>query len=302
VIHLYAIALCIDEAYLLPGLVTLTSVANSLTSKARSELAIRVLAQDLTRSHVDVLANYCKLLGFGSFDLKWCWPASGSIIVEGDYISTTTYLRFQLTPEFVGRPYLIYLDADVLVFDDISAPLGSLNGRQLGAVRDEFNFTVGECLALPGLVAERPHLHGSPYYNADAVWMYSSLMPEIATGVGVALTNERRFIHHNDQDVLNLWLLANNEAIPLPGRFNRFELDRFLEESDWVRLVVKRDLVSCDTSMLHFVGPTKPWHDSCPPTKGVRLYRSQMREVERILRRLGVLSINVEGAGKRGSV
>lgn len=264
----------------------------------RKSVAIRMLAQDVTSSHVDVMESYCRLLGFGSFDLEWRRPADGCVIVEGDYITTTTYLRFRLTPRFIDRPYLIYLDADTLVLDDISAPLESLNSRQLGAVRDEFNHTLGECPALPGLVAEQPNLHGRPYYNAGALWLCSSLMPKVDVGVRVALTAGRRFIHHNDQDALNLWLLMNGEAASLPGRFNRFEMDRFLEESDWVRRVVKRSLRSIDTSMLHFVGPVKPWLNSCPPTQGVKLYRSQLREVEHALRRLGVVSIAVETGGK----
>lgn len=296
---MYAIGICVDEAYVLPCLVTLTSVADVLNAADRRGIAVRVLTQNLRSAHVEVMAEFSRRLGFGSFDLEWRRPAEGSVIVEGDYISTTTYLRFQLTPGFVDRPYLIYLDADVLVLDNISEPLNHLNGNQLGAVRDEFNYTVGECSALPGLVERWPNLHGEPYYNAGALWLRSDVMPLIARGVSRALTHGRRFIRHNDQDALNIWLLSSEAATPLPGKFNRFEMDRFLAESDWVRQVVNRDMRSFDAAILHFVGQMKPWLKSCPATDGVRLYRTYMRAARKLLRKLGDRTVDVNFDGSK---
>lgn len=294
---MYTIGLCVDEAYLLPGLVTLMSTADALSHRDRQDVAIRILTPDLTRSHVEIMAEYCRKLGFKSFDLDWHQPPSNCIIVEGNYISTTTYLRFQFTPSFVGHPYLIYLDSDVLVLDDISEPLGVLEKRQVGAARDEFNHTVGKCPALPGLVEQWPKLYGRLYYNAGALWLYSNLMPTVKAGVWQALRDQSRFVHHNDQDALNLWLLAEQNTISLPAKFNRFETDRFLEKGDWVTRVVKRSLRSADTAMLHFVGPMKPWLNSCPTTHGVRLYRSYMRSARMLLCKLGDRTVNVSMDG-----
>jgi lipopolysaccharide biosynthesis glycosyltransferase len=222
----------------------------------------------------------------------------GAAIVEGaSYITTTTYLRFQLTPRFIGRPYLVYLDADVLVLGDISAPFTRLDGGRVGAVRDEFNYTVGECPALPGLVDRWPTLRGQPYFNAGALWLPSHLMPAIRVGVADVMARGRQYIHFNDQDALNMWLLATSLATPVDERLNRFELDRFLEKGDWVRRVVRRDPRSSDGTVLHFVGPMKPWQSSCPATEGVRIYGSYLRDTTRLLHRLGGRNI---GLGRDG--
>src|SRR5215217_7163232 len=157
---------------------------------------------------------FARRLGFRSFSLQWRRPPNGAYIVEGaSCITTTTYLRFQLTPRFVERPYLLYLDADVLVLGDISAPFAYLGDGQLGAVRDEFNYTVGECPALPGLVRRWPNLHGRPYYNAGALWLPTQVMPVIRAGVAGAMARGHQYIHFNDQDALNMWLLTSSRGI-----------------------------------------------------------------------------------------
>lgn len=295
---LYAVCLCVDEKYLLPAMVTVVSLAETLRSGERKDMALRVLTQDLSRPHAATMEAFVRRLGFTSFALEWRQPPQHFPIIEGSsYISRTTYLRFQLTPRFVGRPYLVYLDADVLVLDDISAPLAHVDDGRLGAVRDEFNHTIGECPALPGLAEKWPKLHGRPYVNAGALWLRTDLMPVVGAGVTWAMRHGRRYIHHNDQDALNLWLLSSSSATQLPGRLNRFELDRFLEKGDWVRRVVRRDLRSIDVSILHFVGPAKPWMASCPRTEGVRLYASYLRETARLLRRLGDRTIGLDRDG-----
>lgn len=236
---------------------------------------------------------FARRLGFPSFDLEWRKPPPSAAIVEGaSYITTTTYLRFQLTPRFIGRPQLVYLDADVLVLGDISAPFEGLDGR-VGAVRDEFNYTVGECPALPGLVDRWPKLRGRAYFNAGALWLSSHTMPTVRAGVAEVMARGRRYIHFNDQDALNMWLLTTSRAMQVDEHLNRFELGRFLEKGDWVRRVVRRDPRSSDGTLLHFVGPMKPWQRSCPTTEGVRIYGTYLRDATRLLHRLGGRNIGL---------
>jgi lipopolysaccharide biosynthesis glycosyltransferase len=287
----YAFGLCVDEGYLLPSLVTIASLADTLSPAARRQAAVRVLTLDLSRGHAATMADLARRAGFGSFDLVWCRPPRGSRLVDDSYITITTYLRFQFTPAFVGRPYLIYLDADVLALGDVSAPLEGLGQGRLGAVADEFNPAVGQCPALPGLADRWPVLHGRTYYNAGALWAPTVMLAAIRGGVERALAHGSEFILHNDQDALNLWLLASPVVHPVPGVFNRFEVGRFLELGDWVRRVVERPLHSTGARLLHFVGPAKPWLASCPVTQDVRLYRSHLAQTVRHIHRLGDLGI-----------
>ncbi|MFI6347199.1 glycosyltransferase family 8 protein [Streptomyces sp. NPDC050560] len=284
---MFAIGMCIDERYLLPSLVALTSLAEHLPRAERREAAVRILTLDLSRKSVETLAAVSRRCGFRSFDVRWQAPLAESVMADGGYISITTYLRFGFTPGFLGRPYLIYVDADVLVQGDISAPLHELPPYQVGAVRDEFNPAVGRCPALPGVAERWPHLVGRPYFNAGMLWAPVGMLGHMRSGVRTALTKGRLYILHNDQCALNLWLLASGAVHSVAPIFNRFELGRFLERSDWVRRVVPHPLHDRDAHALHFVGELKPWLRSCPNTPEVVAYRAHLRRTIRHLGRTG---------------
>lgn len=296
---MYAIGLCIDKRYMLPALATVSSLANGLGHRERKEVALRVLALDLTPAHAVTLAQFARRLGFGSFDIRWCAPSAASYLVDDEYISITTYLRFQFTPAFVGRPYLIYIDSDVLVRGDLSAPLGGLPDGRLGAVQDEFNPQVGGTgHALPGVAERWPQLRERAYFNAGVLWMPTAMLGSIRSGVEQVLVRGRRHILHNDQCALNLWLLSSGAVQPVDGVFNRFELGRFWERGNWVRRVVDRPIRSDpDAALVHFVGPEKPWQSDCPTTEDVREYRAHLRATVRLVHRMGELGIEAVPGG-----
>lgn len=292
-----AYGFCIDEKYLLPALVTVSSLAEALQPAERRQAAIRVLTLDLTRQHAATLADVVRRAGFGSFGLRWAAPPRNAVMTDTDYISVTSYLRFAFTPEFVQRPYLIYVDADTLILDDPAAPLTHLREGQLGQLGlavDEFNPRIGyRGQALPSLVDDRPELRGLPYYNAGMWWTTTSTLSTIRSGVRSALQTGKQYIFHNDQDALNLWAAtATAPVTEVEARYNRFELARFLERSDWPRRYTSRPPCATDTAVLHFVGSAKPWLTTCPPTSDVRLYRAALAQTLRMVDRLGDHSIS----------
>ncbi|MFF2191708.1 glycosyltransferase [Streptomyces sp. NPDC058157] len=281
---MFSIGMCVDRHYLVPSLATLTSVADHLSLPDRRQAAVRILTTDLTRAQADTLAALARRCGFGSFDLAHQAPPAASVMADAAYISITTYLRFGFTPEFTGRPYLIYVDADVHVRGDISVPLGELPPDRIGAVRDEFNPAVGECPALPGVAERWPHLKGRPYVNAGMLWVPTPMLAPMRAGVEQALIRGRRYIKHNDQCALNLWLLASRVSHLVEPVFNRFDVDRFLERGEWVRRVLRRPVTQRDAKVVHFVGREKPWLRSCPGTEDVRAYRSHLRRTMAVVR------------------
>ncbi|MFI8372387.1 glycosyltransferase family 8 protein [Streptomyces sp. NPDC085466] len=294
---MYAFGLCIDQQYLVPGLAALSGLADGLTPAARRNAAVRVLTLDLTPAQALLLSDFAKRVGFDSFDLRHRSPLRTSRISDASYITVTTYLRFEFTPEFVRRPYLIYVDADVLVRGDLTDPLGSLGPYETGAVRDEFNPAVGECPALPGAAERWPHLRGRPYFNAGVLWTHTNHMPRIRRGVEQALIRARRHILHNDQDALNLWLLRSGRVRPVAAGLNRFEVGRFLERGNWVRRVVARPpKPDPSAALVHFVGPEKPWQADCPVTEDVVEYRHHLARTLRHVRRLGAVGADPAGA------
>ncbi|MGW7413835.1 glycosyltransferase family 8 protein [Streptomyces sp. NPDC054863] len=285
---MYAFGLCLDQRYLVPGLAAISALADSLTPRARRDVALRVLTLDLTPSEAVLLSHLARRVGFGSFGLAHRSPLRTARMADAAYISVATYLRFEFTAAFVRRPYVIYVDADTLVRGDLSAPLNDLRTGEVGAVRDEFGPSVGDSHALPGVAERWPHLKGRPYYNAGMLWAHVADLPRVRHGVGHSLARRRRHILHNDQDALNLWLLHTGRVRPVGPGYNRFELGRFLERGNWVRRVVARNPRPDTTApLVHFVGPEKPWQADCPRTEDVREYRTHLRHTMRHVRALG---------------
>jgi lipopolysaccharide biosynthesis glycosyltransferase len=282
---MHAVGLAIDHRNVVPALVTLTSLADALEPAARRALAVRVIGQDLARAEVETMRSVCGRVGFGDFDHRRVQPAS-MLIRHGAYITPATYLRLAFDAPFVGRPHLLYLDADVLVADD---PLGAgerVPVRAIGAARDMLNHTVGEGHGLPGLVDAEPSFAGRSYVNAGVLYIPAPMLPTFSRSVVRALGCDARYIHFNDQDALNLWLLRSDSLAELPAEVNVIEIGRFLATGDWVARVL-REAAPRTPRIVHFVGPLKPWLRSCPSTPWVVEYRSALARVERILGRIG---------------
>jgi lipopolysaccharide biosynthesis glycosyltransferase len=291
---MHTVAMCVDANYLLPSMVTLASLADAVPRADRAASPVRILTTNLTTAQSTTMAAFVQRLGFGSFDIAWERPSADHRIIYGSYISTTTYLRFNFSPTFAKHPYLVYVDADVLVLGDIFAPLNRLGEGQVGLVRDPVNHTVGDGPALPGVADRWPELRGRQYFNAGMFWTTTTALPRLRRQVDKIMTVDGPHIHFNDQDALNLWALRNDGAVrPVDTAYNTFELDRFREEDDWIRRVARQAPPQTSPAVLHFAGPPKPWHKSCPPTEGTRVYRRYLCDVTRHLHCLGDLSITV---------
>jgi lipopolysaccharide biosynthesis glycosyltransferase len=280
-----AIGLCVDRSYFVPALVTLVSLADSHDTATLRNMSVRILSPDITHGEAGTFETVVRRLGFRSFCCRRIVPPSDLVIVNGDYISTATYLRFAFEEAFVGEPYLLYLDADILVTGDMTAPFNGLRKDAVGAVRDQLLHTVGTEPALPGLVSKYPDYRDEPYFNAGALWLPTTGLRTINEGARRAAIDGHEHIYFNDQDALNMWFLNSHSCAGVPVRFNQFELGRFLEESDWITSVVRAVRHDVGTSALHFVGPDKPWLRKCPGTESVRLYSRALRVTRGLISR-----------------
>jgi lipopolysaccharide biosynthesis glycosyltransferase len=287
----------VDRACLLPALVVLTSIADATDRVQRAAIVVRVLSSDITPSEARTVAAVATTLGYGGCAIA-AVPVPRLPIVHGRYITRATYLRFRLGSSVTGSPVMLYLDADVLVLGDLLAFLELAIGNALGLVRDQFNPSIGTGPALPGLAKRAPELVGLPYFNAGVCVARPETFGRAGAGSLAAMRREPGHIHFNDQDGLNLWAARSAEpVVELPERFNRFELGRFLEEGDWVRRVVAAPASTSDPVALHFVGPRKPWLRSCPDVEAVRVYRRELARTQRLVRRVGDMTLDVSRKG-----
>jgi len=270
------VGFCVDRAYLLPMLVTLVSIADTHELCLRRTISLRVLSPDISRSEALTVEDIVRRLGFQGVAFRCLLPPPNIEIVNGPYISTTTYLRFAFDDSFVSDPFLLYLDADVMICGEMMTPFNQLGSHAIGAVVDEINHTVGTSPALPGFIKKYPIYHGRPYFNAGVLWLRTAALRSTNEGCLSAL-RARKHIHFNDQDALNMWLLTSEVGVAVPALFNRFDLDRLLQESDWVKRVALPLPPDTGTHAVHFIGKIKPWHRRCPGVPSVRLYGRALR-------------------------
>lgn len=294
---MYTIALGIDRNYLLPALVTLTSVATATPPPVRADIVVSVTSSDLTPMEARTVRDVVKRLGFGHCQIRSTRTLAGVRVPHGSYITPATYLRFALHEASLMPSFLLYLDADLIVLDDLTDGFDHLRAPgTIGVVGDEIVQRIGNDEALPGFVDAFPEHAGKPYYNAGAIWMAKADLPRFRAGALRQLHQHTRFIYFNDQDALNLWLLHARCAAPLPDCYNRFELDRLRERSDWLNDVVGPARSLTGAKIVHFIGSRKPWFRSCPHTSAVRTYLAYLTETRQLVRRLGDLTLDVPRA------
>jgi lipopolysaccharide biosynthesis glycosyltransferase len=292
---MYTVALCCDTNYLVPALVTLSSVAGVVPARERAEIAVSLTASEISSAQAGTVRDAIRRLGFGGCGIRLVRPPSDSWLRHRGYITSATYLRFTLTEADVRRPYVVYLDSDLIVLGGLDDAFDLVAPGQVGLVRDEIVRSIGRDHALPGLVDVHPHLRGSPYFNAGAIWLVSDDLATFREGTVAQLRRNAHHIYFNDQDALNLWLLAGSSVARLPPEFNRFELGRFRERSDWINRAVGPAPGLSDARVVHFVGSHKPWHRSCPGTDAVTTYLGILADTRRLLRRLGDLVLDIPG-------
>ncbi|MGG4664965.1 glycosyltransferase [Providencia vermicola] len=174
--------------------------------------------------------------------------------------SHAIYFRFIIAEYFKDKiKYLLYLDADVICHNKISELVSLKLDEQVAAVvaeRDE-NWWINRASAL-----DAPAISAG-YFNSGV--MYINLLnwqKQKITEKSVYLLMDEAIaakLSYPDQDVLNI-LLAGS-VIYLQNIFNtQFSLNYELKE--------KFDYpVNKNTVFIHYVGPTKPWHEwACYPS------------------------------------
>jgi lipopolysaccharide biosynthesis glycosyltransferase/LPS sulfotransferase NodH len=165
---------------------------------------------------------------------------SDRVIARRDHVSPFTYSKLMMPDSLPDIDEVLYLDVDTLVRDSIDNLLGWSLHHPLGAVHE--------------LGSNGVHLFGSTrvsYFNAGVLRMSldrmrAEGMPEKA----MAILSENPRLPFQDQDVFNLMYRDRHDVIPLA--YNVFDSVAEVSLPSWK--------VLHDPAIVHFVGPTKPWH------------------------------------------
>ncbi len=162
------------------------------------------------------------------------------LVSDRGHVSAFTYSKLVMANVLPEVDEVLYLDIDTLVRDDLTGLLEFPLHHPVAAVRE--------------LGSNGARLFGSsrvPYFNAGVLrmslerWRQDGLVE-----TSLSVLRERPKLQFQDQDVLNLVFRDRHDV--LPHAYNVFDSFSSVALPAWKLLD--------DPAIVHFVGPTKPWH------------------------------------------
>jgi Lipopolysaccharide biosynthesis proteins, LPS:glycosyltransferases len=231
-------AFCVDDAYIPHLIILIESIKRNSSPDVNINFNI-----------IGYISDNMKLLFLADDKFKFIFYApisyfSSDNISErySDRISVATYYRIDLPLILNGIDRVIYLDADMIVLEDIYKLWQcDLNGAVAGVVED-YNLQIDARFDYLGMKCKK-------YFNAGMMLIDLNLwMENKVSDIALSLIKSGRYYEYNDQDILNISL--DGLCVYLNPRFNSQNAP------------LKKNLI-LQPVVVHFDGQEKPWHYSC---------------------------------------
>lgn len=236
-----SIAFAVNDRYIEHLLIAIYSL---LRNNKKSYIDIYILEKDLTDTSRRKLKKFKDY--FGNADISFVDMNDKMGMFKGisliiDYISIETYFRFVLADLFPNLDKILYLDADILVQNNIDElwdtdiseyyVAGVEDAHILaGGYKEEINFSDTEL-----------------YFNAGVLLLNlaeirrDNIVKQLFSSIA-----DRPQIRYQDQDILNITFKNRVKEIDLINNFM------------WPYQQECRDRYE-DAVIIHYTGPTKPW-------------------------------------------
>jgi lipopolysaccharide biosynthesis glycosyltransferase len=243
-------AMCVDRGFALPMAVSLVSMENSTTVPVRVDVL-----------HPGLSAATMHKVTAGLSNVEVVWREVDDHAVSGAYytdgLSPATLYRLLLGDVLdpaTGR--VLYLDADTLVFDSLSALWATdLHGCTAGAVRDAPSPWAAGPVGTPwrelGLTPSSPHMNAGVLLIDLVRWRTDRVGPR---GLEILRTLKPRW---GDQDALNTVL--EGQWLELPRRWNLQTQDLVGDSHAWALWPDDVAQAVASPAVVHLTGLDKPW-------------------------------------------
>lgn len=158
-----------------------------------------------------------------------------------------TYARL-LAPALIDAPDALWLDADMVIFQDLAVLQGALAGCRhlVAACQDTGVRLIKNDTPVPELQSSR-----DDYFNAGFLWMNLAKMrsTQFTEKMGAFLERYGADLLFHDQSALNSF--CHDDRIILPGHFNHLLAPWYRDNRHPISLIGKANL--------HYLGGDKPW-------------------------------------------
>ena len=238
----HVVVYSVDKEYIWPFLISLFSAKFYAKREFRSVLAYS--SKDLSDHDISLVDHAAKMIGV-ELEFLVLEPNQQEEVVN--HVSKAAYNKFQVILRMKSE--FIWIDSDTLfvkgwddIFDFIHEPDESI---VIKAVYEPTN------LINLNRANEARLRTGNSYYNSGVMIIYPTAWLRLEfhrQWQEIARNRKELKFEFNDQDVFNYLTVGHTK--PLPHEFNYFAKD--LGEAEQYRTNVKK--------ILHFTGPTKPWH------------------------------------------
>lgn len=255
------IATGVSRNFFDPLSVMLTSL---LENNKKHSICFNVLHSDFSDEDIDKFKlqfnNYEKLkLNFIHLDES---KLVGLPLLQ--HFKISTYFRILAPSVLVDTDKILYLDADIIINNDISELWNTdISGYTLAAVREESIVALDKRLKMP---AEYKYFNaGVVLLNAEKIRKYNKFEPVLEY-----LKENKNEILYLDQDALNAVLY--DEWLEIDEKWN-YHNTFILKKNN------NREHVLLDNpAIIHYTGPVKPWDAQC-----AHIYKERYWHYQKIL-------------------
>jgi lipopolysaccharide biosynthesis glycosyltransferase len=263
-----------NDNYSMPTYVTMYSILAHIDPACKVHFHIIDIGFR-EESKQKIICNLSKFKKDIEFSFHTPEPERFEMLPQVQHFGLDVYFRLNLDtllPKNIER--ILYLDSDIIVQQDISHLLDyDMKDNVIGAVRDYCLTDIGDGLPIPceqlGIPFDTPYLNAGVLLIDVKKWREQNITQKIID----TLLKFRKYIHHADQDGLNL-ILYKSRCI-LDSIYNVHTY--FFNINNW-RMTDFRKIIISETVFLeknailsHFIGP-KPWSQKRIDRKDTRLF------------------------------
>ncbi|KAF3981538.1 MAG: glycosyltransferase family 8 protein [Methylococcales symbiont of Hymedesmia sp. n. MRB-2018] len=272
-----SVCFCIDENYVRHLGVVLGSLVES---NSHNNVDVYVITQQIAESSKDRLATVIE--GVGKFTITFIGSQDKKVQkLEADgHISAATYIRFELPSLLNKLDKVLYLDADLVITDDLSDFWNvNVTDHYVAAVENPF-FDRYESLGMEPKQG---------YFNAGVLLLNLSRwrIGEVESKALEYLSNHQSECLMFDQDALNAVFQGNWKRVDL-----RWNLQTsFLRRRKELPLLAKEIKVAYGApGIVHYSSSSKPW-DTLAPHPLTYLYRRHEQKFGKYRKKMTFLTL-----------
>lgn len=251
------LAFITDSGYAVPTAVAISSILRHRNPSTKYEVA--VVASGLSQADAALFKSFgdaVKLIEVGN---KYA-----NLFAEHHHVSEVALLKFDLPKIFPDSDKILYLDGDILVFDDLSELYDTdLNGRRAAVVKD-YRYCLKGFAKMLGNTA---------YFNSGVMLLNADLLRKIGVAEKLLEAKKREPVNaFMDQTAFNMVLGDDVEYLSpkfnmLQTSFRKQSVGSFRKIAEFYGLGEGEfERIFEHPTILHLAGKLKPWSSKFAPS------------------------------------